>query len=272
MPSNWGMNFTVGTVPVFKYLDSRDVDEVGYTLRTASLMTAPEYFFDERDPSDYQLFGIHYLIIPSGYLPPVPAHLVQRAGPYSLWSTGTAHSVHIGRTVGVFAANRTNLGLRSISLLHSQLAQRSEYLRAAFDHADDHPRPLHADPREASPGNLITETDNLNQGEVAITAKLHQPGIAVLSASFDPGWTATVDGHARPTQMIAPALVATAIPAGTHNIEFRYRGFRGYPLLFALCGLTLAATLGAQTIQERHAKRASAPIATGQTAQGTRNT
>ncbi len=50
MPSNWGSDFTVGAVPVFKYLESRDVDEVGYTLRTASLMTDPEYFFDEDGP------------------------------------------------------------------------------------------------------------------------------------------------------------------------------------------------------------------------------
>ena len=37
MPSNWGEDFGVGAVPVFKYLESQDVDEVGYTLRTASL-------------------------------------------------------------------------------------------------------------------------------------------------------------------------------------------------------------------------------------------
>jgi hypothetical protein len=42
MPSNWGIGFTVGAVPVFKYLEGADVDEVGYTLRTASLMTGPE--------------------------------------------------------------------------------------------------------------------------------------------------------------------------------------------------------------------------------------
>ncbi|MBV9805266.1 MAG: hypothetical protein JO130_18860, partial [Solirubrobacterales bacterium] len=60
LPSNWGQDFTVGAVPVFKYLESRDVDEVGYTLRTASLMTDPEYFFDEGDSSDYRLFGIRY--------------------------------------------------------------------------------------------------------------------------------------------------------------------------------------------------------------------
>ena len=50
MPSNWGQDFTVGSVPVFKYLESRDVNEVGYTLRTASLMTGPEYYFDDRNP------------------------------------------------------------------------------------------------------------------------------------------------------------------------------------------------------------------------------
>jgi hypothetical protein len=86
MPSNWGTDFTVGAVPVFKYLESRDIDEVGYTLRTAALMTGPEYHFDESNPADYRLFGIRYLILPSGYLPPVPARRVMRAGPYSLWT------------------------------------------------------------------------------------------------------------------------------------------------------------------------------------------
>ncbi|MGO9752526.1 MAG: hypothetical protein ACLP22_13695 [Solirubrobacteraceae bacterium] len=51
-PTNWGDSFTVGAVPVFKYLESQDIDEVGYTLRTASLMTDPEYFFDDTDPGD----------------------------------------------------------------------------------------------------------------------------------------------------------------------------------------------------------------------------
>ena len=90
MPSNWGQNFTVGAVPVFKYLESRDVDEVGYTLRTASLMTDPEYFFDERDPSDYRLFGIRYLILPARDQPPVRARLAMRSGPYWLWTIGGA--------------------------------------------------------------------------------------------------------------------------------------------------------------------------------------
>jgi hypothetical protein len=42
-------------------------------LRTASLMTDPEYYFDDRDLSDYRLFGIRYLILPAGQQPPVRA-------------------------------------------------------------------------------------------------------------------------------------------------------------------------------------------------------
>ena len=85
-PTNWGADFTVGAVPVFKYLESKDVDEVGYTLRTASLMTDPEYFFDDTNPGDYPLFGIGYLIIPESMSPPVPASKVGCSGQYCLWS------------------------------------------------------------------------------------------------------------------------------------------------------------------------------------------
>src|SRR5581483_12308617 len=130
MPSNWGQDFTVGAVPVFKYLESRDVDEVGYTLRTASLMTDPEYYFDERNPSDYRLFGIRYLIIAAGSRPPIPARLELSAGRYSLWTLpGVGGVVHAGTIVGHLTADRTDIGTRSIPLLNAPLAQAGEYLR-----------------------------------------------------------------------------------------------------------------------------------------------
>jgi uncharacterized membrane protein YfhO len=69
---------------------------------------------------------------------------------------------------------------------------------------------------------------------------MRQPGVVVLSASYDPGWTATVNGRPRPVQMVAPALVAVDVPAGTDRVVFRFRGFGGYPVLLVLSGLTLA--------------------------------
>jgi len=50
---------------------------------------------------------------------------------------------------------------------------------------------------------------------------MRRSGAAVLSASLDPGWTATVDGHVGTVQMAAPALVATSVPSGVHTIVLR---------------------------------------------------
>jgi Bacterial membrane protein YfhO len=249
MPSNWGQNLTVGAVPVFKYLDSRDVDEVGYTLRTASLMTDPEYDFDERNPSDYQLFAIHYLIIPTGKRPPVPAALKLRAGAYSLWTLpGATGYVQAGTIVGHLTANRTDIATRTLPVLHSDLAQRDRYEQVRFDQSGSgvparSRRSSTLPPPRRSAGTVVAQADHLTLGRATATVAMHRPGVVVLSASFDPGWTATVDGHSQPTKMIAPALVATTVKAGTHHVVFNYHGFREYPLLLAVSAATLLTLL-----------------------------
>ncbi len=99
-PTNWGQDFLVGDVPVFKYLESKDIDEVGYTLRTASLMTDPEYYFDESNPGDYPLFGIGYIITPADMASPVEADKVGCSGDYCLWALPDAGYIHVYDTTG----------------------------------------------------------------------------------------------------------------------------------------------------------------------------
>ena len=62
----------------------------------------------------------------------------------------------------------------------------------------------------------------------------------MLSASYDPGWTATVNGRRLPIRVVAPALVAVDVPAGTDHVVFRFRGYGDYPELLALSCLALA--------------------------------
>jgi transcriptional regulator with XRE-family HTH domain len=57
------------------------------------------------------------------------------AGPYALWALKASGYVDVGRIVGEIAADRTDVGLKSIALLRGDLTQRGEYLRVAFDHA-----------------------------------------------------------------------------------------------------------------------------------------
>jgi hypothetical protein len=240
MPSNWGASFTVGAVPVFKYLESRDVDEVGYTLRTASLMTDPESLFDDHDPSDYRLFGVRYLILPARMQPSVRARLTLRSGPYRLWVVDGTGYIQVGRIVGEVSVSRTDVGARSAGLLHSGLADEGAYLgvRYGVDGGRDSPVPPVA--RQSPVGTVRGQRADLYGGEATATVFMHRPGIVVLSASYDPGWTATVNGRRQSTRMVAPALVAVDVPAGTDHVVFSFHGYGDYPELFGLCGLTLA--------------------------------
>jgi uncharacterized membrane protein YfhO len=87
---------------------------------------------------------------------------------------------------------------------------------------------------QSSAGTVSAEHADLNDGEASATVRMRQPGVVVLSASYDPGWTATVNGRQQPIRMVAPALVAVDVPAGTDH------GYGDYPALLALGGLTLA--------------------------------
>ncbi len=251
-PTNWGNSFNVGAVPVFKYLESLDADEVGYTLRTASLMTDPEYFFDDTDASDYILFGIRYLLVPTGYAPPVRARLVARSGPYALWKFTGGGYVHIAALTGTLAADRSNVGVRSIPLLHSNLAEHGVDPRVAW--GPGRPQPVPRAASGTSPGTVLGTQAQLAAGRLSVTARLRSPGAVVLSASYDPGWAATVDGRPAPTVMVGPAFVAVRAPVGTHRVVFRYHGYRGYSLLFAVCGLTLLAFLAAPLLGQLRAR------------------
>ena len=269
MPSNWGQDFTVGAVPVFKYLESRDVDEVGYTLRTASLMADPEYYFAERNPSDYRLFAIHYLILPAGHQPPVRARLAMRSGPYRLWTIDGIGYVQGGAIVGEISANRTNVGARSIPLLRSGLADDGAYLGVRYesDRGGDGRLPPMAN--RSSAGAVRAQHADLVDGEAAATVRMRRPGVTVLSASDDPGWTATVNGRPQPTRMVAPALIAVDVPAGTDHVVFRFHGYDDYPELLAFSGLTLAIIAIAPAVRTRARSRyASAGAAQRRTMRG----
>jgi len=241
MPTNWGESFTVGTVPVFKYLESEDVDEVGYTLRTASLMTDPEYHFDEANPGDYALFGIRYLIVPTGQPPPVPANPIMSAGDYHLFVIPADGYIRVVDTVGVLSANRDDVGSRSVPYLSSGLAAAAKYLTVAWAGGRAAQPTMSGRPAAGSPGSVLSTDSALPAGRASAVVQVRRRAVVVLSASYDPGWVATVDGRRVHTQMLAPALVGVPVGPGRHVVTFSYQGYGDYVWLFALAVVVLAA-------------------------------
>ena len=235
LPTNWGQDFLVGAVPVFKYLESKDVDEVGYTLRTASLMTDPEYYFDETNPGDYPLFGIGYVITPSAMEPPVEADRVLCSGTYCLWALPDPGYIHVYDTTGVLKATRADVGSQSVTLLDSPLLREERDLTVAFNgHPGADPTAPDAAALQGPPGRVITEHADLQNGAAHAVVTTNRKATVVLSASYDPGWSATVDGHPAPTVMVAPALVGVVVGPGVHTVAFSYSGYGSYDALLAL--------------------------------------
>ena len=252
-PSNFGADFTVGQVPVFKFIESRDIDEVGYTLRTAALMTQPEFNFDANQPADYELFGIRYLIYPAGQQPPVSADQVMTAGQYALWTLPTTGYFQVVDTVGSISEDRADVGARSESYLQSGFFGQSVGLTVAWAGAPavapTRPVPGAASPAgvnlaaDPPPGRVISQRADPAAGSFSADVMAQRTSVVALAASFDPGWRATVDGRPAPTQMLAPAIVGVEVGPGRHTVLLRYVGYGGYWWPAAVAVAALAAIM-----------------------------
>jgi membrane protein YfhO len=258
-PTNWGNDFLIGEVPVFKYLESKDVDEVGYTLRTASLMTDPEYHFDVSNPGDYPLFGIGYLLTPATmpdgapWSPEVPADLVRCAGDYCLWALPDPGYIHVYDTTGVLDADRADVGTQSVPLLESTALSDQQDDTVAFNgSAASPPTASEGTSLTGSPGHVVVEHASLAQGNASAVVRTNRRATVVLSASYDPGWTVTVNGHPEPTVMVAPALVGVDVGPGVHTVRFSYGGYGSYTLLFLLALLVFVALVVGPSVWRRY--------------------
>ena len=80
---------------------------------------------------------------------------------------------------------------------------------------------------EEIPERVVVETD------------ASMPAYLVLSDTFDPGWSATVDGRPAPIRPAYVAFRAVYLPAGTHTVVFTYRP-AGFELGLALSGCGIA--------------------------------
>lgn len=239
-PSNWGPYFKVGMVPVFKYLEDQNVDLVGYTIRTASLMSMPEYNFVATNPADYISFGISYLLLPSSLKPPVPALRIMVGGPFSLWRVPHNGYFSLVSAFGTIAANRSNIGEATKPFLESDLASRQLVPVMVFGgNSLKNVVPISATAANRPLGKFTSSSFSLNSGRAFADVTIKEPSFLLLSASYDPGWQVWVDGTRRSVVMFAPAVPGVALKPGSHTVVFEYVGFPDYTVLMLVGAFTL---------------------------------
>lgn len=242
MPTNWGAEYKIGYVPVFAVLAGRDVDAVGFTLRTAALATAPEAYFDETNPGGYDLLGIRYVLTPNTRRPGVPAAELARSGRHTLWSVPSTGYLSVVDTGGFIVADRTDLGRQNARLMRTWRVGQTLPV-VAFDGGDAPPTTARIGVSEVGPpGSVASVNPEPDRGHFTARVEATRTATVLLKSSFHGRWRATVDGHDAPVIMVAPALVGVQVTEGSHVVDFRYVPVPYYPWLFAFAVAALAAT------------------------------
>ncbi len=107
-----------------------------------------------------------------------------------------------------------------------------------LDHliVEDPTRPLPADASVSGTARIVTDFPE----RVVVDVKADGPAYLFLADTFDPGWSATVDGHPAPIRPAYVAFRAVYVPRGDHTVVFTYRP-AGFDLGLGLsgCGILL---------------------------------
>jgi len=240
MPGNWGAQYEIGQVPIYEYLADHSVDEVGFLLRTPSLVADNEAYFNQNDPAQYELYNVRYILLPEGMQPPVPATLIGSSGRHKLWLVATSGFLQVVDTSGVVEANRADMATQMQPFLQSAGFHHSELAAVAFNGgAAAAPTLSISAAPTGPPGTSVDTLDDGQNGHYAGTVTVNRTAAVVLKATYDPGWHVTVDGKAAATYMVVPGFVAVTVRPGQHTVVFKYVAYRHYPLLLSISFLTL---------------------------------
>jgi hypothetical protein len=236
----FGIRDSLGYNPVqllryWTYIRATNALDVFYN---ASVISRPSL-------EDVRVLGIRYLIVPQGTADrTLPGRVVARADDHELIE------VYGWEPLVSVVADWTIAG-------HPVDALRA-VLRPGFD--PGRTAVLEGDPGiDPSPGVAPTvgELRELSPEEVRIAVDAAAPSIVVVRTTFDPGWTATVDGRPAPVIATDHLVQGVPVPAGRHEVRLTYTDAdldRGL-IASAVAWLVLAAGIGVAIAVERRRRR-----------------
>jgi hypothetical protein len=239
--NTWGHGYAIGSVPMYVVLLNHGMDGFGFTLRLPSLLSDSEVRFDERNPAQYDLFNLRYVVLPADSVPVVPAKVLAVRGNHRLWQVQTSGYVEVVDTIGPpIAADRYTIGRQMAGFLESPQLVQKQFPVVAYSGEPVADPTLAAGVSVQGPaGSVEAQSSRPADGIFRAEVVANRPAVVLLKTTYDPRWKVTVDGVALRPEMVAPGMVARTVTPGRHSIEFRYVPYSAYPLLLGLGLLAL---------------------------------
>lgn len=237
---------TIAQATMAMVIAQRGVDQVGFALRTTSMMSDVEPRFGFNNPASYDLFGVKYLIMKADLARSgsrVPATLVGFYGKFALFEVPGDGYVGIYDLVGpALRYDRADVNASGDAYLATSGPADGFIQPLDFSEANVPQNLATADP-PGRPGTVQTQDHDPDSGRFKIEANMDRSGVAVLRSSYHTRFVATVDGVPADVFPVAPAYNAVQVPAGHHVVEFKYQPTRLPEFLLAMDAIFIAALL-----------------------------
>jgi hypothetical protein len=221
----WGPNNRVYQSPLFMWMLSEGVDEIGFNIRTQSLTTDIEPRFNDKNRAQFELFNVRYWLSDPNVAEPsaaLGAQQIARSGRFRLWEIATAGYLDaIDLNGDTIVTEKLWMGRDSKEFIDgANLASKAFPLMDIGQGVDSSLKATTTG--ETLQAEWKSQSPSLLDGEFSGVVDLNRDAFVMLKQSYHPGWRVTVDEIERDPIMVAPGFIAVAVPKGEHRVEFRY--------------------------------------------------
>ncbi|HEY6420488.1 MAG TPA: hypothetical protein VIX59_15955 [Candidatus Binataceae bacterium] len=183
--------------------------------------------FNVRDPGNYQLFNVRYVVMAGGRRASRPPPFFQpllKTDRYVLYGVKTSgYTEFVDLSPGtlnitpVFGAQKILLGENQWWVANGDAAA-GKFMLWPYP-------PLRSPPTNITMGasDGISSDEEASAGRIAVWAECKKTSTLVFKVTYHPNWVVTIDGQRQQTFMVTPSYIGVQVPVGRHRVVAEYR-------------------------------------------------